>query len=498
MQSYILTLDQGTSSSRAILFDKSGHLLGIVQKEFKQIYPQLGWVEHDPNEIWQTQLSAAREVMSKYQISPEQINSIGITNQRETTIVWNKETGEPVYPAIVWQDKRTSDTCEKLKNEGWTERISSKTGLVIDAYFSATKIKWILDNVQGARDRAESGDLLFGTIDTWLIWRLTEGRVHATDYTNASRTMIYNISTLKWDEELLIALNIPKQLLPIVKNSSDDYGCASKNMFGREIPICGVAGDQQASLFGQKCWTAGMAKNTYGTGCFMLMNLGEQMLLSKNGLITTIAIGLDHKVQYALEGSVFIAGAAIQWLRDGLQIIQDTRETDKIASSIEDNGGVVMVPAFVGLGAPHWDMYARGAIFGLTRGTTKDHIIRATLEALAYQTKDVLDAFQLDSKIELQMLKVDGGACLNNFLMQFQADILQVEVERPVNIETTALGVAYLAGLFTGFYNRDELKEIKMVERHFKPDMAIQKRDQLYLKWQKGLKRSLEWLDDFE
>lgn len=498
MQSYILSLDQGTTSSRAILFDQNANIMGIVQKEFEQFFPNLGWVEHDPMEIWQTQLDAARELLEKCNVHSSQIDSIGITNQRETTIIWEKETGLPIYPAIVWQDKRTSTICEQLKMDGWAERVSAKTGLVLDAYFSGTKIKWILDHVEGSRARAEKGELLFGTIDTWLIWKLTGGKVHATDYTNASRTMVYNIAALKWDDELLAVLDIPLQILPEVKNSSDDYGQTSSACFSREIPIRGVAGDQQASLFGQKCWTAGTAKNTYGTGCFMLMNLGEHMQRSKNGLITTIAIGLEGKVQYALEGSVFIAGAAIQWLRDGLQIIEDSKETEAIAASLEDNGGVVMVPAFVGLGAPHWDMYARGAIFGLTRGTTKDHIIRATLEALAYQTKDVLDAFQLDSNLELKVLRVDGGACLNNFLMQFQADILQVEVERPSNIETTAMGAAFLAGLHTGYYSKDKLLNIKQIDKMFVPKMDTSLRNKLYFKWQKALNRTMHWTNDEE
>ena len=426
----ILALDQGTTSSRAIVFDQHGNILATEQQEFKQIYPKSGWVEHNANEIWQTQLEVAQNVLQKNNLAAKDIKGIGITNQRETTVVWNKHTGKPIYNAIVWQDRRTASLCDQLKEDGLTDYVYENTGLVLDAYFSGTKLNWILENVEGARAAAEQGDLLFGTIDTWVLWNLTEGAVHATDYSNASRTMLYNIKDLDWDKKMLETLHIPTQLLPSVRPSSEVYGHTAKALFGAEIPIGGMAGDQQAALFGQGCHQPGMAKNTYGTGCFMLMNTGEKMIHSKAGLLTTIAWGLDGKVEYALEGSVFIAGAAIQWLRDEMKILDDAPDSEYFTSKVNDNGGVYVVPAFAGLGAPYWDMYARGAIFGLTRGANKYHIIRATLESLAYQTRDVLEAMEKDSGIKLKTLRVDGGACANNFLMQFQADMLDTPVER--------------------------------------------------------------------
>lgn len=452
MAKYVMALDQGTTSSRCILFNERGLIVSVAQKEFKQIYPKGGWVEHDPMEIWATQFSVAAEAMAKANIEAKDIAGIGITNQRETTIVWDKRTGIPVYNAIVWQCRRTASFCDELKEKGYTETIKSKTGLVVDAYFSGTKIKWILDNVPGAREEAEKGNLLFGNVDTWLIWNLTKGKVHVTDYTNASRTMIFNIHELKWDDELLNMLDIPKSMLPEVKPSSFVYGETSPALFGSPIPIAGDAGDQQAALFGQTCFKEGTAKNTYGTGCFLLMNTGTKAVESKNGLLTTIAVGIDGKVEYALEGSIFIGGAVIQWLRDELRMIKNAPESEKYAIEVEDTNGVYLVPAFVGLGAPYWDPYARGTIVGLTRGAKKEHFVRAALESLAYQTYDVLKAMEEDSGIELKELKVDGGACANNFLMQFQSDILSVPVQRPEVIETTALGAAYLAGIAVGYW----------------------------------------------
>ncbi|GGK17008.1 glycerol kinase [Caldalkalibacillus thermarum] len=491
---YILALDQGTTSSRAILFDKQGQIVGIAQKEFEQIYPQPGWVEHDPMEIWGTQSGVAREVLERTGIKPQEVAAIGITNQRETTVVWDKQTGKPIYNAIVWQDRRTADICDELKQKGLEEYIKENTGLVIDAYFSGTKVKWILDHVEGAREKAEAGELLFGTIDSWLIWKLTGGRAHVTDYSNASRTMLYNIKELAWDERLLKELDIPSSVLPEVKPSSHVYGVTDPSTFGgAQIPIAGVAGDQQAALFGQTCFEEGMAKNTYGTGCFLLMNTGESPVISQSGLLTTIAWGIDGKVEYALEGSIFIAGAAVQWLRDGLKLIDSAPDSEYYATKVDDTGGVYVVPAFAGLGAPYWDMYARGAIFGLTRGTRKEHIIRATLESLAYQTKDVLDAMQKDADLKLKTLKVDGGAVTNNFLMQFQADILGVNVERPKVTETTALGAAYLAGLEVGFWNKDEIIHNAQLDTTFQPHMSAEKRDTLYKKWQKAVKRTMNW-----
>lgn len=492
---YIMSLDQGTTSSRAILFNHDGAIIGVAKKEFTQIYPNAGWVEHDPMEIWGTQIGVAREVIERTGIKPDEIAAIGITNQRETAVIWDKNTGKPIHNAIVWQCRRTSSICDDLKDRGLEKSIREKTGLVVDAYFSGTKIKWILDNVNGSREKAEKGELLFGTIDTWLIWNLTRGRVHVTDYTNASRTMIYNINELKWDEELLKEMDIPECMLPEVKPSSFVYGATSPELFdGAQIPISGDAGDQQAALFGQRCFEEGMAKNTYGTGCFMLMNTGENIVKSDNGLLTTIAWGVDNKVEYALEGSIFIAGAAIQWLRDELKIIYNAEESGTYANSVEDTNGVYVVPAFTGLGAPYWDMYARGTIMGLTRGSTREHIVRATLESIAYQTKDVLNAMQEDSKIKLKTLKVDGGASANNFLMQFQSNILDVPVNRPAVIETTALGAAYLAGLAVGFWSsKKEIKENQSMNKEFTANMSEEKRNMLYRGWQKAVKRALEW-----
>jgi glycerol kinase len=493
MAKYVLALDQGTTSSRAILFDKKGAIAGVSQKEFTQYFPKGGWVEHDPMEIWSSQLEVAQDVLKKNGVSAKDIAAIGITNQRETTVVWDRKTGKPVYNAIVWQDRRTASICDKLKADGLEKDIRNQTGLVVDAYFSGTKVKWILDNVKGARKQAEKGELAFGTVDSWLIWNLTKGQTHVTDYSNASRTLMYNISELKWDEKLLKALDVPASVLPEVKDSSSVYGKTDKSLFGGEIAIAGIAGDQQSALFGQACFEPGMAKNTYGTGCFMLMNTGENPVKSKQGLLTTIAWGLDGKVEYALEGSVFIAGAAIQWLRDGLKMIDESPDSEYYAMKVKDTDGVYVVPAFAGLGAPYWDMYARGAMFGLTRGTTKQHIIRATLESLAYQTKDVLDAMQKDSKITLNALRVDGGACANDLLMQFQSDILQTDVQRPQVIETTALGAAYLAGIAVGFYQKDQISKNWAIDRTFKPNMSASESKKLYKGWQKAVERTMKW-----
>ena len=497
MEKYILSFDAGTTSSRAIIFNKKGQIINVAQKEFQQIYPKAGWVEHDPMEIWASQSGVAREVLEMSAIRPDQIVGIGITNQRETTLVWDKNTGKPVYNAIVWQCRRTASYCERLKEKGWIDKIRDKTGLVLDAYFSATKIAWILDNVEGAREKAERGDLLFGTVDTWLVWNLTRGKVHVTDYSNASRTMLFNIKDLKWDDEILEALNIPRSMMPEVKDSSCIYGYTDEHTYGgARIPIAGIAGDQQAALFGQNCFRPGMVKNTYGTGCFVLMNTGQEMIRSKNGLLTTIAWGIDGKVSYALEGSVFIAGAAIQWLRDELRLVYDSPQSEYYANKIEDTDGVVVVPAFTGLGAPYWDMYARGGIFGLTRGTKREHLVRATLESLAYQSKDVIEAMQEDAKIPLDYLRVDGGASANNFLMQFQADMLNTEVHRPRTLETTSLGAAYLAGLAVGYWkDLDEISEDFSIDRTFKPQMSQEKRDKNYKYWKKAIERSMDWLD---
>ncbi|WP_154439774.1 glycerol kinase GlpK [Tissierella pigra] len=495
VKKYIMAFDQGTTSSRAIIFDKSGNIVGKAQKEFKQIYPKAGYVEHDPIEIWATQSGVAREALEMGGIRGDEIAAIGITNQRETTIVWNKNTGKPIYNGIVWQCRRTADICSELREMGLEEYIRENTGLIIDAYFSATKIKWILDNVKGARNLAEEGELLFGTVDTWIIWNLTRGKVHVTDYSNASRTMLYNIKELKWDEKLIEVLDIPKSMLPEVKPSSEIYGYTEEYIFdGIKIPIAGIAGDQQAALFGQNCFEPGMAKNTYGTGCFLLMNTGENMVLSKKGLLTTIAWGIDGKIEYALEGSIFVAGASIQWLRDELKLIRSAEESEYYAAKVEDTNGVYVVPAFVGIGAPYWDMYARGAILGLTRGAKSEHIIRATLESIAYQTRDVLEAMEEDSNIKLQSLKVDGGAVGNDFLMQFQADILSSIVERPRIIETTALGVAYLAGLAVGFWkDKEEVLDNWQIDRKFVPNMDTEKINKLYKGWKKAVERSFAW-----
>lgn len=493
---YIVALDQGTTSSRAILFDENQSIVGVAQKEFTQYYPKEGWVEHDPMEIWSSQSGVLAEVIARAGITQHDIIAIGITNQRETTIVWDKNTGKPVYNAIVWQCRRTAKICDELRKiEGLEEYIKDTTGLVLDAYFSGTKIKWILDNVDGAREKAEKGDLLFGTVDTWLIWNLTHGKVHATDYTNASRTMLYNIKELKWDERLLKELGIPKQMLPDVRDSSGNYGYANLGgTGGHRVPIAGVAGDQQSALFGQACFGEGESKNTYGTGCFLLMNTGEKFVKSSHGLVTTIAIGLEGKVQYALEGSIFIGGASVQWLRDELRLVNESKDTEYFARKVKDNGGVYVVPAFVGLGAPYWDMYARGAILGLTRGANKNHIIRATLESIAYQTRDVLEAMQEDSGIQLAELKVDGGAAANNFLMEFQSDILGVKVRRPVVLETTALGAAYLAGLAVGFWeSKEEIKGKWILDREFTPNMEEEEKEKKYRGWKKAVSRAREW-----
>jgi glycerol kinase len=493
MEQYILSLDQGTTSSRAILFNQKGEIVHIAQKEFTQYFPKPGWVEHNANEIWGSILAVIASVLSEASVKPEQVAAIGITNQRETTVVWDKHTGLPVYNAIVWQSRQTADICEQLKQQGYDELFRKKTGLLIDPYFSGTKVKWILDNVEGAREKAEKGDLLFGTIDTWLIWKLSGGRAHVTDYSNASRTLLFNIHTLQWDEEILTILGIPKSMLPEVRPSSEVYAkTIPYHFFGVEVPIAGAAGDQQAALFGQACFAEGMAKNTYGTGCFMLMNTGEKAVQSQHGLLTTIAWGIDGKVEYALEGSIFVAGSAIQWLRDGLRMIKQAADSEAYAEKVDSTDGVYVVPAFVGLGTPYWDSDVRGAVFGLTRGTTKEHFIRATLESLAYQTKDVLAAMEADSGIALKTLRVDGGAVKNNFLMQFQSDMLGVPVERPVINETTALGAAYLAGLAVGYWkDRNEIAAQWQLERRFEPQMAEEKRESLYAGWKKAVKAAM-------
>ncbi len=487
---YLMALDQGTTSSRCIIFDKSGNIISMAQKEFAQYFPQSGWVEHDANEIWASQVSVMTEAMAQSSIEANQIAAIGITNQRETTIVWDKETGEPIYHAIVWQCRRTADYVESLKAEDYDKIIKAKTGLIVDPYFSATKIKWILDNVEGAREKAEAGKLLFGTVDTWLIYKLTKGAVFATDVTNASRTMIYNIHDLCWDKELLAKFDIPESMLPEVKSSSEVYGMTHRNILGEEIPIAGVAGDQQAALFGQCCFEAGESKNTYGTGCFLLMNTGETAVDSKNGLLTTIAIGREGKIQYALEGSVFVAGAAIKWLRDELKLIEHASETEELAKSVKDSNGVYVVPAFTGLGAPYWDAYARGAVFGLSRGSSRAHFVRATLESLAYQSLDVIRAMEEDSGIPVSSLRVDGGASANDFLLQFQADILNGEIIRPKVAETTALGAAYLAGLATGYYT--DIEEVRcnwMKDQEFQPEISKENRQKLYDGWKDCVER---------
>lgn len=495
---YILALDQGTTSSRAILFDRRGGIAALAQKEFRQVFPRPGWVEHDPREIWGSQLGVAQEAIARAGISPVDIAAIGITNQRETTLVWEKESGNPLGNAIVWQCRRSAEICDGIKADGaMASYIQENTGLVVDAYFSATKLKWILDNTPGTRAKAKKGELLFGTVDTWLIWNLTGGRAHVTDYSNASRTMLFNIRTLQWDEKILDFLDIPRAMLPQVRPSSEVYTYTAADYFGgAKIPIAGAAGDQQAALFGQACFHEGMAKITYGTGCFMLMNTGAHPILSQQGLLTTIAWGEGGQVEYALEGSIFVAGAAVQWLRDELGLVREAADTEKIALQVPDTNGVYVVPAFVGLGAPYWDMYARGAILGLTRGAKAAHIIRATLESIAYQARDVLTAMEKDAELTLNGLKVDGGAAANNFLMQFQADLLNVAVERPLITETTALGAAYLAGLAVGYWrDKEEIARNWQAERRFTPDLAPAKRDQLYRGWQKAVSRARQWED---
>ncbi len=493
MSHYIVALDQGTTSCRALLVNEEGAIVKVAQKEFTQIFPQSGWVEHNPMEIWDTQMAMLDQVISESGVSVEQVKAIGITNQRETAVVWDKQSGKPVYNAIVWQDTRTADICENLKSQGLDSYVREQTGLVIDSYFSGTKIKWILDHVEGARQAAEQGDLLFGTIDTWLIWNMTEGEAHVTDYTNASRTLIYNINDLQWDQGMLRHLEVPQSMLPQVKPSSSLFGTYTYQ--GTSIPICGVAGDQQAALFGQACFEPGMAKNTYGTGCFMLLHVGDNITHSENGLLTTLACNLDDTPQYALEGSIFIAGAAVQWLRDGLKIINAAPDTEPLALEVKDSHDVYMVPAFAGLGAPYWDMYARGAIFGITRDTTQAHIAKATLESLAYQTKDVLDAMEEDSGLKLTALKVDGGAVANDFLMQFQADILGVSVERPQVIETTAMGAAYLAGIYIGIWDLQTVISNRQVDQLFQPEMEETLRAELYKGWQKAVSRTSGWIE---
>lgn len=489
MGTFILAIDQGTTSSRAIIFNKKGEIVHSAKNEFQQYFPKAGWVEHNAHEIWGSVLAVIAKVLSESGVEASQIAGIGITNQRETTVVWEKDTGNPVYNAIVWQSRQTSEICEELKEAGYEEIFREKTGLLLDPYFSGTKVKWILDNVEGARQKAEDGKLLFGTIDTWLTWKLSGGKTHVTDYTNASRTLMFNIHKLEWDKELLKILNVPASMLPEVRSSSEIYAhTVDYHFFGKEVPIAGIAGDQQAAMFGQACFDVGMGKNTYGTGCFMLMNTGEKAVKSKHGLLTTIAWGIDGKVEYALEGSTFVAGSAIQWLRDGIRILNDTDDSEKYARRIESTEGVYVVPAFVGLGTPYWDSETRGAVFGLTRGTSKEHFVRATVESLAYQTKDVLAAMEADSGIELKTLRVDGGATVNNFLLEFQSDILNVPVERPVINETTALGAAYLAGLAVGYWkDKDEIRAQWALDSSFQPQMSEQERNRLYEGWKKAV-----------
>jgi glycerol kinase len=493
---YIMSLDQGTTSSRSIIFNKQGEIVCVAQRDFKQHFPKSGWVEHDPMEIWSTQSSVLAESLAKGGIKAKNIAAIGITNQRETTIIWDRKTGKPIYNAIVWQDRRTSAYVDQLKAEGKEEMVASKTGLVLDAYFSATKIKWLLDNVEGAREKAENGELAFGTVDTWLVWNLTHKQVHVTDVSNASRTMLFNIFEKKWDPGLLSLFDIPKSLLPEVKSSSEVYGYTSEYLFPVSIPIAGIAGDQQAALFGQLCTHPGMAKTTYGTGCFLMMNTGEEPVRSTNKLLTTIAWEVNGKVSYALEGSVFIGGAAIQWLRDGIELFGHAKESEKLATSLKDNDGVYFVPAMAGLGAPHWDQNARGAFFGITRGTTIAHMTRAALEAIAYQVRDVLDAMQKDSGAPIKELRVDGGATANNFLMQFQSDILQTKIKRPKIIETTAIGAAFLAGLAVGFWqSEEELQALWDSDQDFEPNMDVEKVDYFLHFWHKAIERSKNWVE---
>ena len=496
---YVMALDAGTTSNRAIIFDRNSKVVGVSQKEFTQYFPEPGWVEHDAEEIWSTMHTVMKEALEQSGLVASDIAAIGITNQRETTVVWDKKTGRPIYNAIVWQSRQTAPIAEEMKAKGLVDEVKDKTGLTIDAYFSGTKIRWILDHVEGAQQRAENGELAFGTIDTWLIWKLTGGKAHVTDYSNASRTMIFNINTLEWDKKLMEYLNVPAAMLPEVKPSSCIYGETVPSVLGASIPVAGAAGDQQAALFGQNCFEPGMAKNTYGTGCFMLMNTGTNIKKSKNGLVTTIAWGLDGKVEYALEGSIFVAGSAIQWLRDGVRLVDSAPDSEWVAKKVKDTAGVYVVPAFVGLGAPYWDQNARGTIIGITRGTTKAHIVRATLDSLAYQTRDVLDAMEADSGEKLQALKVDGGACANNLMMQFQADLLGVPVDRPQIIETTALGACYLAGLAVGVWSsKDEVKDAWKLDTRFEPSMDKEESDRLYKGWRKAVKHSMHWLDDEE
>lgn len=496
MQQFILAFDQGTTSSRAIVFNKEGSIISVAQKEFNQIYPKPSWVEHDANEIWSTQIGVAAEVITKAGLTIQNIAAIGITNQRETTVVWNKKTGNPIYNAIVWQDRRTADYCDELKAANKSEMIQKKTGLIIDAYFSATKLKWILDNVPHAREQAQNNELCFGTIDTWLLWKLTNGKVHATDVSNASRTMLFNIETLEWDDELLVLFNIPKSILPQVKSSSEIYGYTESIFTHHPIPIAGMAGDQQSALFGQMCTQPGMVKNTYGTGCFMLMNTGEKKIESKNKLLTTIAWKINNTTHYALEGSVFIAGAVVQWLRDGLGIIKTSSDVESLANTVKDSGEVFIVPAFAGLGAPYWNQQARGTITGITRGTTAAHIARASLDSIAYQTMDVLKAMEADSNISIQELRVDGGATANNLLMQFQSNLLNCNVIRPTIVETTALGAAYLAGLAVGYWKDiDEIKSMWKVEKTFESKMNEVEREQLYSQWKKAIKTAIAYTE---
>ena len=494
MKKYILSLDQGTTSSRAIVFDKQGSIISLAQKEFTQYFPQPGWVEHDPNEIWSTQVGVAAEAISKESLSANNIAAIGITNQRETIVVWDRKTGKPVYNAIVWQDKRTSDFCDELKAMGKSEFIREKTGLVIDAYFSATKVTWILDHVEGVRERAEAGDLILGTIDTWLIWNFTKGEQHVTDVTNASRTMLFNIHTMNWDEELLALFRIPKSMLPQVKQSSEVYAHTKSSFFEEKIPISGIAGDQQAALFGQMCTKKGMVKNTYGTGCFMLMNIGEKPIISKNNLLTTVAWKINGKTHYALEGSIFIAGAVVQWLRDGLKIIRTSQEVETLASSVSSSEGVFFVPAFAGLGAPHWNQQAQGTLFGLTRGSTDAHIARAAIESIAFQTMDVLKAMQADAGIAVKELRVDGGATINNMLMQFQSDVLNTKTVRPKVVETTAMGAAFLPGLAVGYWkNPEEIQDIWQIDRTFTPSHSRAPIDKQIKGWYKAIEALEYW-----
>lgn len=497
MAKYILALDQGTTSSRAIVFDKQGNIISVAQKEFTQYFPKPGWVEHDPIEIWSTQTGVAAEVIAKKGLNVENIAAIGITNQRETVLVWDKNTGKPIYNAIVWQDKRTSDYCDELKNQGKNDLVRQKTGLVIDSYFSGTKVKWILDNVAGAREKAEAGELILGTIDTWLVWNFTKGEQHITDVSNASRTMLFNINTMEWDDELLELLTIPKSMLPKVKSSSEVYGHTNSTFYDAKIPISGIAGDQQAALFGQMCTKPGMVKNTYGTGCFMLMNIGEKPIMSNNNLLTTVAWKINGKTTYAFEGSIFIAGAVVQWLRDSLKIIRNSAEIEKLASSVKSSEGVYFVPAFAGLGAPHWNQRAQGTIFGLTRGSTDAHIARAALEAIAYQTMDILKAMEADAEISIKELRVDGGATINNMLMQFQADVLNTETVRPKIVETTAMGAAFLAGLAVGYWeNPEEIEKIWQTDKRFEPTKDRTEIDKEIKGWYKAIKALEYWTNE--